>query len=178
MKPIIISKKFELTDEVRERAQRKLNKLNKFFSDDTEATVTLTELRGRVKVEITIVNNGTIFRAEETDKEAFYAIDHAVDVIERQIRKNRTRLEKRMHFDKQAEAYQALASDAEDEVEEEIKVFKVKRYDFQPMLVEEAIMQMNLLSHDFYMFKNAETGEFNVVYKRKDNDYGVIMPKS
>jgi putative sigma-54 modulation protein len=174
MKPIIISKKFELTQDVKDRITKKLNKLNKFFDSETEATVRLKEERGRVIVEITIYKGSSIFRAEETDKDAIFAIDHAVDVIERQIRKNRTRLYKRLY----SNADIVPEEDTVDsEIEEEIKISKVKKFEFAPMTVEEAIMQMNLLSHEFFMFRNAETGTFNLVYKRKENEYGVIEPK-
>ncbi len=174
MKPIIISKKFELTQDVKDRITKKLNKLNKFFDSETEATVRLKEERGRVIVEITIYKGSSIFRAEETDKDAIFAIDHAVDVIERQIRKNRTRLYKRLYSNADIIPEEEAI---DSEIEEEIKISKVKKFEFAPMTVEEAIMQMNLLSHEFFMFRNAETGTFNLVYKRKENEYGVIEPK-
>ncbi len=174
MKPIIISKKFELTQDVKDRITKKLNKLNKFFDSETEATVRLKEERGRVIVEITIYKGSSIFRAEETDKDPIFAIDHAVDVIERQIRKNRTRLYKRLYSNNDIIPE---VEDVDSEIEEDIRISKVKKFEFAPMTVEEAIMQMNLLSHEFFMFRNAETGTFNLVYKRKKNEYGVIEPK-
>ena len=178
MKPIIISKKFELTEDVKDRIYKKLNKLNKFFNTETEATVCLKGERGRAVVEITIYKGDAIFRAEETDKDAIFAIDHAVDVIERQIRKNRTRLYKRLYDNKNPEAAQATFDSSDmSEIEEDIRISKVKKFEFVPMTVEEAIMQMNLLSHEFYMFINAETGAYNLVYKRKENDYGLIEPR-
>lgn len=175
MKPIIISKKFELTEDVKERIYKKLNKLNKFFESETEAIVRLKEERGRVIVEITIYKGSSIFRAEELDKDAICAIDRSVDVIERQIRKNRTRLYKRLYTNNVPENVEAEVIDSE--IEEELKISKVKKFEFPPMSVEEAIMQMNLLSHEFFMFRNAETGVFNLVYKRRENDYGLIEPK-
>ena len=175
MKPIIISKKFELTEDIKERIYKKLNKLNKFFEPETEATVRLKEERGRVIVEITIYKGSSIFRAEETDKDAIFAIDHAVDVLERHIRKNRTRLYKRLYSGGVPDVAEMDAQDSE--IEEEIRISKVKKFEFAPMTVEEAIMQMNLLSHEFFMFRNADTGLFNLVYKRKENDYGLIEPK-
>lgn len=167
----IVTRKFELTEDVKVRIQKKLDKLNKFFPTETEANVTLKGEGGKSKLEVTIRKNGAIFRAEESDKEIYNAIDRVVDVLERQIRKNRTRLEKKLHFEKDT-----FADYAELETEDEIKVSKVKKFEILPMTVEEAVMQMNLLSHQFYMFKNAETGNINVVYKRKENDYGVIEP--
>jgi putative sigma-54 modulation protein len=175
MKPIIISKKFELTEDIKDRIYKKLNKLNKFFDTETEATVRLKEERGRVIVEITIYKGSSIFRAEEFDKDPIFAIDHAVDVIERQIRKNRTRLYKRLYSNDNGDFVDVDSVDSE--IEEEIRISKVKKFEFAPMTVEEAIMQMNLLSHEFFMFRNAETGVYNLVYKRKENDYGLIEPK-
>lgn len=93
-------------------------------------------------------------------------------MIERQIRKNRTRLEKQIHITKEAFGDPDLVS----EPEEEIRISKTKRFEIRPMTVEEAIMQMNLLSHTFYLFRNSDTGELNVVYKRRENDYGLIEP--
>ena len=100
------------------------------------------------------------------------ALDDAMDVLERQIRRNRTRLEKRKQISE--EAYRDFSP---DDAEEDIRISKVKQFDLHPMTVEEAILQMNLLSHEFFLFKNAETGVLNVVYKRKNNDYGLIEPK-
>lgn len=171
MKTVIITRKFDATDDVKERVQKKLSKLDKFFPQETEAKVAFKEEGGRVRVEVTIRQGGAIFRAEETDKEAYNAIDRVQEVLERQIRKNRTRLEKRMHFTK--ETFADLGPDVE---EEELVITKVKKFDIVPMTVEEAVMQMNLLSHEFYMFRNLDTGLINVVYKRKGGAYGVIEP--
>ena len=171
MKITILTRKFELTDDVKERVQKKLDKLDKFFPKETEAKVSLKEEGNKVRVEVTIRQGGAIFRAEETDKEVYNAIDRVEDVLERQIRKNRTRLEKKMHF-----AKDTFADLGVDDVEEELKISKTKRFEISPMSVEEAIMQMNLLSHEFYVFRNFETGSINVVYKRKGDSYGVIEP--
>lgn len=168
------ARKFNLTDDVRDRFVKKLSKLDKFFSDATEATVTLLEQKIGERVEITIYQGSTIFRAEETDKDILCALDNSMDVLERQIRRNRTRLEKSKKIPKSVDyAFSGVA----DELEDELKISKVKTFDIIPMTVEEAIMQMNLLSHSFYLFKNVHTGVLNVVYKRKANDYGIIEPK-
>lgn len=172
MKIVIITRKFEATEDVKERVQKKLSKLDKFFPTETEAKVALKEEGGKVRVEVTIRQGGAIFRAEEADKEVYNAIDRVQEVLERQIRKNRTRLEKKMHFTKET-----FADYADDEAEDELKISRVKRFEILPMTVEEAIMQMNLLSHEFYMFRNSDTGLINLVYKRKGNEYGVIEPK-
>ena len=172
MKIRFVARKFTLTDDVKERVQKKLQKLDKFFSSDTEAAVALYGEKIGERIEVTIYHGGTIFRAEESDKDIACALDKALDVIERQIRKNRTRLENKIHITKDSFADPA----AFEEPEEEIKISKTKRFEIRPMTVEEAIMQMNLLSHSFYLFRNSETGELNVVYKRRENDYGLIEP--
>ena len=172
MKIRFVARKFTLTDDVKERVQKKLQKLDKFFSSDTEAAVALYGEKIGERIEVTIYHGGTIFRAEESDKDIACALDKALDVIERQIRKNRTRLEKKIHITTDSFADPA----AFEEPEEEIKISKTKRFEIRPMTVEEAIMQMNLLSHSFYLFRNSETGELNVVYKRRENDYGLIEP--
>ena len=159
MKIRFVARKFTLTDDVKERVQKKLQKLDKFFSSDTEAAVALYGEKIGERIEVTIYHGGTIFRAEESDKDIACALDKALDVIERQIRKNRTRLEKKIHITKDSFADPA----AFEEPEEEIKISKTKRFEI-------------LLSHSFYLFRNSETGELNVVYKRRENDYGLIEP--
>ena len=171
MKIRIITKKFTLTDDVREWVEKKLKKLDKFFPEDTEATVALSSTKLVERVELTIYRNGSIFRSEIADKDYKCALDTAIENIERQIRKNRTRLEKKVHVKKEVFAEVDI-----NEAEEEIAVAKVKRFEMQAMTVEEAILQMNLLQHNFYMFLNTESGRYNVVYKRDDNQYGVIEP--
>ncbi len=171
MKIRIITKKFTLTDDVREWIEKKLAKFDKFFSEDTEATVALSSNKIGERIELTIYRNGSIFRSEVSDKDYKCALDTAMENIERQIRKNRTRLEKKIHVKKE------MFEPAElNEAEETLSVVKVKRFEMHAMTVEEAILQMNLLQHNFYMFLNSESGRYNVVYKRADDDYGVIEP--
>ena len=171
MKIRIITKKFTLTDDVREWIEKKLAKFDKFFSEDTEATVALGSNKIGERIELTIYRNGSIFRSEVSDKDYKCALDTAMENIERQIRKNRTRLEKKIHVKKEMFESSELV-----EAEETIAVAKVKRFEMHAMTVEEAILQMNLLQHNFYMFLNSESGRYNVVYKRADDDYGVIEP--
>ena len=171
MKIRIITKKFTLTDDVREWVEKKLAKLDKFFPEDTEATVALSSTKIGERIELTIYRNGSIFRSEVADKDYKCALDTAMENIERQIRKNRTRLEKKIHVKKEVFAESELA-----EAEDAIEIAKVKRFEMHAMTVEEAILQMNLLNHGFYMFLNSESGRYNVVYKRDDNQYGVIEP--
>ncbi len=171
MKIRIITKKFNLTEDVREWVEKKLKKFDKFFPEDTDATVAISTNRIGERIELTIYRNGSIFRSEISDKDYKCALDTAMENIERQIRKNRTRLEKKLHVKKEMFAETELA-----ETEEDINVVKTKRFEMAPMSVEEAILQMNLLQHSFYMFLNSDSGRYNVVYKRSENDYGVIEP--
>ena len=172
MKIRIITKKFTLTDDVRGWIERKLKKLDKFFPEETEASVAVSSNKVGERIELTIYRNGSIFRSEVSDKDYKCALDTAMENIERQIRKNRTRLEKKIHVKKEF-----FADAASPEIEDSISIGKVKRFEMPPMSVEEAVLQMNLLQHNFYMFFNSETGQYNVVYKRNDYDYGVIEPK-
>lgn len=174
MKPIIIARKFTVTDDVRARIDKKLSKLDKFFPPETEATVTLFQERGKETVEITIFRKGTIFRSEETAKTYSAALDSAIDVLVRQIRKNRTRLEKNFRKDSPILPFEPSHEDKDEE--DEIRITKYKKFEILPMSPEEAVMQMNLLSHEFYLFRNTENDSINVVYKRKDNEYGIIEP--
>ena len=165
------ARKYNLTDDVKERFQKKLAKLDRFFYKDAEATVSLYEEKVGERVEITVYGKGAILRAEETDRDAACALDKAMEVLIRQIRKNRTRLEKKKQIQPAATFEDTLY-----EEEGEFKISKVKHFVLYSMTVEEAILQMNLLSHEFFLFKNAETGIINLVYKRKNDDYGIIEP--
>lgn len=175
MKFTIISRKFNLTDQVKEYVEKKLGKLDKFFKDESEARIVLGTIKENDYIEATIYAGGMIYRAEESDKEILAAIDNIVDVIERQIRKNKTRLEKKIRKDAALES--KLISGEEYKGGEEtgdFEIVKVKRFHVKPMSAEEAVLQMNLLGHTFFVFKNTETNEMNVVYKRKDGRYAVI----
>ncbi len=171
MKVKFVTRKFTLTDDVKERVDKKLSKFDKFFGSDADANVRLSSQGYEENIEITIVAKGVLFRAEESDKDYACALDRALESIERQIRKNRTRLEKRRALIKNDAPVEA----APDE-EEQISITKVKQFEMVPMTPDEAVMQMNLTGHTFFMFRNAETGLINVVYKRKANDYGLITP--
>lgn len=152
--------------------EKKIAKLDKFFPDEDEALVTVTKIKDKEKLELTISQHGRLFRSEVTAETAAYAIDQAVDAIIRQIRKNKTRLEK--HLREGAFAKQAAAEPFDDIEEEEIKVIRRKDFKLQPMTVDEAILQMNLLGHTFFVFDDSDTGNVSVVYKRNDEEYGLI----
>ncbi len=171
MKVIITGRKIELTEKIKELTEKKLLKLSKFFDDETTVNVTYSAARDKAAVEVTIFHGGMIYRGEEISEDKFVALDKTIDVIERQIRKNKTRLEKKLREN----AFDAFNFESGDEVlEEEFKIVKTKKYLVKPMSPEEAILQMNLIGHTFYLFKNAETEENNIVYKRKDGNYGLI----
>jgi putative sigma-54 modulation protein len=175
MKFIISGKNFEITDSLRDRVNKKLGKLEKFFSPAAEAYVTMSVEKNRHILEVTIAFNGLTLRAEVANDDMYSCIDRAEDILEGQIRKNKTRLEKRFH----AGALRAENFRPEISVEEEheFRVVRTKKFAIKPMTVEEAILQMNLLGHEFFMFSNSESGEVNVVYRRKAGNYGLIEPE-
>lgn len=168
------ARKVTLRDNFKERVEKKLAKFQKIFSDKAEAHVVVTVEKNRQTVEITIRDNKMIYRAESTMSEMNDALDRVVDILMRQIRKNKTRLEKRV----KAGSIDALTADmpAQEEPEEEYQVVRKKQVMLKPINVEEAILEMNMINHDFFMFINAETDEVNVVYKRDDGNYGVLEP--
>ncbi len=175
MKINIIGRKLEVNDKYRDYIQKRLSKLDKFFKDEAEARVVIGPVKDNEYVEASVYAAGMIYRAEAVDIDVLCATDKIVDVIERQIRKNKTRLEKKI----KREAFDdlvLLSGDAftEGEDKSEFKIVKTKRFQLKPMSVEEAILQMNLLGHDFFVFKNHDTEEMNVVYKRKDGNYALI----
>lgn len=173
MKLSITGKKFRVTESISEKITEKLLKFDKYFDEEATGIVMLRSRKNKELIEITIYNKGTMFRAEQEDDSVLNALDRAVDIIERQIRKNKTKLEKRLKigaFDKVT-----LADNQWKEVEEEeIKIGRTKKFVMSPMSPEEAVLQMNLLGHEFYMFINDLTGNTAVVYKRKEDEYGLI----
>ena len=173
MKMNFTARQMKVYESVKEMAQKKLSKFDKFFPDTAEMDVTFSLPNGLEKFEITIRSDGIVYRAEEASDSFATSVDRAIDALERQIRKNKTRLQKKIR-----DEGLALLSDADDELEESYDNIKVKTFSFKPMNVEEAILQMNLLGHDFYVFKDAETLETCVVYKRHAGGYGLIVPEN
>lgn len=169
----ISGKNIEVTEALRNRVETKIGKLNKFFNTDTESQVTLSVEKNRQIVEVTIYYKGFYFRAEQFNDDMYAAIDKVVDVLEKQIVKNKTKLEKRFKDD--SLKFEHLVGVDDDFEEEQHNIVKVKKFPMKPMSAEEAILQMNMVGHDFYMFRNLENGEVNVVYKRKHGGYGVIQ---
>ncbi len=177
MKITITSRKVTLKNNFKERVEKKLSKFNRIFGDDALANVTVTLEKNRQTVEVTIKHNGMVYRAENTASEMNDALDTVVDILSRQIRKNKTRLEKKI---KSQSLYDYLSEEqfSEPEEESDYKVLKSKQFPVKPMEVEEAILQMNLIGHQFYMFRNFDTNEINVVYKRKNGSYGLLEPEA
>lgn len=171
MKFVITGRKVEVTDALKEKVIKKLGKLDKFFHEDTEAHITLSVQKERQIVEVTIFQKGFIFRAEEANHDMYASIDKVVDVLERQIRKNKTKITKKL----KENAFESFENEKSDIIDEnKFDVVKTKRFSIKPMDIEEAILQMNMLGHTFFMFTNSKNGDVNVVYKRNDGNYGIL----
>ena len=170
MKITIYGKQMTVRDSLKLAIEKKLAKFNKFFGDETEAFVTCKTRKGAKILEITVNYGGTTFRSEEESETFITALDRAAEGRERQIRKNKTRVEKVV----KRGAFVITEEDDDEYIEEEEFNIRVKTFPFKPMTAEEAILQMNLLGHSFYAFTDADTGKVAVVYKRKVGDYGMI----
>ncbi|MDY3929332.1 MAG: ribosome-associated translation inhibitor RaiA [Clostridia bacterium] len=171
----IIGRKIEVTDKHKEYIEKRLGKLDKFFKDESEARVVIGTIKEKEYVEASVYAAGMIYRAEVTDTDIFCATDKIVDVIERQIRKNKTRLEKKIRREAVLDNTLINGNDySEGEDNSEFRIVKRKRFQVKPMSAEEAVLQMNLLGHNFFVFRNKDTDEMNVVYKRNDGDYALI----
>ena len=174
------AKKVNLKDNFKNMVEKKLSKFDRLFSDSASAAVKVAVEKNRQTVEITINDNGMIYRSENTSQEMNEAVDKCVAILGRQIRKNKSRLEKRLRAGSLDE-FIATETDAleEDEPEETASydVYRVKSIPSKPMLVDEAILRMNMVDHQFFMFTNAETSLINVVYKRADGRYGLLVPE-
>jgi len=174
MKITVIGRQMEVTDDLKALFEKKLRKFDKFFKDDAVAYITLSKVKNQQEcLELTISSGGVLYRSEESNSTFNNALDKAVDVIERQIRKNKTRLEKKLREG----AFLDASAVEEPAIEEESEFnIRVKTFPIKPMSPEEAILQMNLLGHEFFVFENAENGKTNVVYKRHGDSYGMIVP--
>ena len=177
MKFVFTDKKVNLPNYIHNYAEKKVGKLDRFFKEDATAALTFSIEKDRNQVEVTIRSSGTIFRVSESTADMRASIDAAVASLERQIRKNKTRLEKRLRQDAFVRTVDAeeVSSFAPEEEEEEFRIVRTKRFPIKHMTVEEAVLQMNLVDHTFFAFKNADDdGAFAVVYKRNDGGYGLI----
>ena len=167
-------KKVKLPGNVHAYAEKKVMKLERFFDEDAEALIVFSVEKNRNRVELTVHGAGTWFRASESTSDMFASIDAAVATIEGQIRKNKTRLARRLKQDAFVRSVQEETSFVPDE-EEDLSIVRSKKFYFKPMNREEAVMQMNLLDHNFFAFRDEDNGgTFAVVYKRNDGGYGLI----
>ena len=175
----ISGKNIEVSDYLEELINKKVNKLDKYFPEDTQAHVTLSVERNRHIVEVTIPYAGGIIRGEETSGDMYASVDNVLSKLEKQIVRHRTKLEKSLRAGafRAPEPVYADAFTQDDLDEEAAKVVKVKRFDIKPMTVDEAMLQLEMLGHSFYMFTNGDTNQINVIYKRKDGNYGLIEPE-
>ena len=183
MKITYTTKQVTMTDEMQTYAEKKVSKLEKYFKGEPEAVVTFARERDRMTAEVTVKCDGRLFRANQTTKDMYVSVNSAVNAIERQIHKNKTRLSKSLRegaFDAvpAAESEEKDDSLMEVEVEDEYVVVRKKQFRMKPMSVEEAILEMNLLNHEFFVFRNQDDGDnFAVVYRRNNGGYGVIEPE-
>lgn len=175
MRIVVSGKNIVVTDALKDRVNKKLSKFERFFEPNTDAHATLSVEKGRHIFEVTIPFNGVILRAEEATDDMYMSIENVIEKLERQIRKQKTKLERRMkdynlRFD-------ALFENITEEEDDEIQIVRTKKFAYKPMAAEEAVLQMELLGHSFFVFSNADTEEVNVIYKRKDGNYGLIEPQ-
>ena len=174
MRIIISGKNIDMTPGLKSAVEEKLGKLDKYFTPDTEANVTLSVEKDRQKIEVTIPIKGSVIRAEQVSEDMYASIDLAQEIIERQMRKHKTRL-----VNKYRGAGALAPAYIEEEPEEaaEIKIVRTKRFAIKPMDPEEACLEMELTGHNFFVFRDSETDDVCVVYKRKGNTYGLIEPE-
>ncbi|KXZ39068.1 putative sigma-54 modulation protein [Alkalithermobacter thermoalcaliphilus JW-YL-7 = DSM 7308] len=171
----IVGKNIELTEGIKTAVQDKLGKLGKYFTNEVEVRATVRAKKARQTIEVTIIPiSGSIIRAEQSEENLYAAIDGVVDKLSRQLRKYKTRLIDKGH---QSIRFENISEDREESNEDQIKIVRRKKFGFKPMSEEEAILQMELLGHNFFVFTNAQTDEMNIVYKRKEGDYGIIEPE-
>ena len=174
MKFIIIGRNIDITEGLKSAVQEKLGKLERYFTPETEIHVTLSVEKDRQKIEVTIPVKGNIIRSEQVSSDMYVSIDLVEEVIERQLRKYKTKI-----VNQQQAGGNFQKEFVEDEFleDEEVNIIRTKKFGIKPMYPEDACVQMELLGHNFYVFRNAETDEVNVVYKRKGNTYELIEPE-
>ncbi|HCW52735.1 MAG TPA: ribosome-associated translation inhibitor RaiA [Clostridium sp.] len=173
MKVTVLAKNIELTNALKEIVEKKIRKLEKYFEGDINARATLSVQKSRHTIEVTIPFNGVILRGEESTDDMYKSLDLVIDKLERQIRKQKTRLSRRnggsVRF--------AEVADDDFNVSDYGTLVKVKKFGVKPMNSEEAILQMDLLGHNFFVYQDADSSKVNVVYKRKDGNYGLLEPE-
>jgi putative sigma-54 modulation protein len=177
MKIILSGKNMEIGDSLRKQADKKIRKIEKYFKPNVDAQVTLSTEGYRHIVEVTIPFDGVVIRAEESTDDMYTSLDRVIEKLEKQIHKHRTKLEKKLKegaFKFDGEVFVSGVAQAE---EPKGRIIRNKRFVIKPMTEDEALTQMDLLGHSFFVFQNAETNEVNVLYKRKDGNYGLIEPE-
>jgi len=176
MKFTFTEKKMDSSESLREHAEKKISKLDKLFKNEAEASVTFSIERGRYRAEITIKSDGMIYRANELTNDMYASVDSGVAAIEKQIRRNKSRLAKKL---REGSLDDLIAPEMPEEEPDEFAVLRSKKFYFKPMSVEEAILQMKLLDHEFFAFRNMDAGDsVAVVYKRKEGGYGLICDEA
>ncbi len=176
MKVIVSGKNIEITDALREAVVSKISKLGRYFKKGAEAQATLSVEKSRQIIEVTIPINGSVLRAEESTHDMYASIDKVVDKLVRQLSKYKTRMERNRINKYETIRFENIAPPKEKESFEP-EIVKTKRFALKPMSSEEAVLQMELVGHNFFVFANAESYEVNVVYKRNDGHYGLIEPE-
>ena len=178
MKFVFTDKKVNIPNYIHNYAEKKVGKLDRFFKEDATAAITFSIEKDRNQVEVTIRSSGTIFRVSESSSDMRASIDAAVASLERQFRKNKSRLEKRLRqgaFERTIDEAEVASFVPDGPEEGEYRIVRTKTFPIKPMTQEEAILQMNLLGHSFFAFRNEDAdGSFAVVYRRNDGDYGII----
>lgn len=174
MRFVIVGRNIEVTPGLKAAVEDKIGKLDKYFNPDTVVHVTLSVEKERQKIEVTIPVKGSIIRSEQVSNDMYVSIDLVEEIIERQLKKYKTKI-----IDKQQgnSSFSQLYVENDYMDEEEIQIVRTKKFDIKPMYPEDACIQMELLGHNFFVFNNAETGQVNVVYKRKGDTYGLIEPE-
>ncbi len=175
MKFVIVGRNIDVTPGLKAAVEEKIGKLEKYFQPDTEVHVALSVEKERQKIEVTIPVKGSIIRSEQVSNDMYVSIDLVEEIIERQLKKYKTKLVDRQQA---GGDFSQLYMDNDYMDEEEIRIVRTKKFDIKPMYPEDACIQMELLGHNFFVFINAETDQVNVVYKRKGDTYGLIEPEA
>ena len=178
MRISITGKNLEISDYLNELVNKKVGKLERYFPQDAEVYVTLAVEKNRHIVEVTIPYEGGVIRGEEITGDMYASIDNVLDKLEKQIIRHRTRLEKCLRSGAVREIESRYGAEIDEAEEEGPKIVRVKRFAIKPMNEEEAMLQIEMIGHSFYVFLNAETNQMNVLYKRKDGNYGLIEPEN
>ena len=167
-------KQLEVTPAIKDYVNKHIGRITRYFDNHGDITVSLSAHKGQQAVEVTVNMHGFVLRGEEISSDLYVSIDRVVEKLERQVRKHKTKLEKRYRG---AGFKSDISVPDEEQHLQEFSVVKSKRFSFKPMSVDEAIMQMDLLHHDFFVFTNADNEDVNIVYRRKDGKYGIIEPE-